>query len=481
MNKITSFKGVNTQTTYAPFSTSGATYAIYSPINDQQQQAVKKRRDRKVHAIGYSIGISTIVIGLGALVLAKGMPKGFYKKADEIIKSLEQKRKQLIASNKNLSMLQEFYLRGLNGLKSVGERAKAIFNFGPLKDVLLKHWAYKTPFTKVIFEKITLGFEWVAKKTSNNAYKSTDRKLDKMFKAFDDAHSNIPKEKLDEIIEIDGVRKTTRQWLQDLHSDIKTGYQNGFNESVRTQRTQKMEEVLEGVAKTVYERTFGHIHGFNMRKFLQDKTLREQLVADLKGLRDEKDLRQCFISERWAESARKVHTDKIEDIRKPIVSTIQDKLLPLYKKILPEAEYDKVETVAGKTVKSFNHAVKVETEKLFDKIRDLKIGCAPFDTLGVLATLGIIGVKLAKADNNDERKSIGLLYGIPALGTILTISCCTAALISGGQAVMFGLAAGILINKVGEIVDKMRKENNERKAQLAKLAEQEAIEVGMGK
>lgn len=458
MNKMMTFQGVNTNT-FAPFTTSGASYAIYSPINSEQQQSVKKRKDRRVHAVGYSIGVSTIVIGLGALFLAKGMPNGFYKKAEEIFKNLEQKRKQLIQSDKN-----GLYLRTLNWIKAAGERAKAVFNIGPLKDVGLKHLAYKNTFTKKIFNVITSGFEWVAKRRSHNAYRDTDKKLDKMFKIFSASHSSIPKEKLNEVVEINGEYKTVARWLKELHANINNEYNTGFSQTVRNQRTKQLEEVLEGVAKTVFERTFGQINGFNLKK-----------------LWEEKDLRQCFISEKWAAPARKVHTDSIEGIKKPIIETLQEKLLPLYKKVLPEAEYKKVEAATKAATKSFDHSVKIETEKIFDKLRDLKIGCAPMDTIGLVLILGDIIRKLAMADNNDERKSIGLLYGIPALGTIATISFCTAALISGGQAIMLGLIAGLLINKVGEAVDNERKKRHEIKLQQSQLQQQQAIEVGIGK
>lgn len=471
MNRIMSFKGVNTQTTFAPFQTNGANYAIYTPINDQQQQAVNKRKEKKVHTIGYSIGVSTLAIGGLVLLLAKGLPKGFYKKTEEFIRNLEQKRKVLIQNNKN-----GVYLKTVEWLKSAGERAKAIFNIGPLKDIFIKHWSYKTKFTKAIFDGITSGFERVAKRTSNNAYRKAEKRLDKMFKVLSEAHNHIPKEKMNEVIEIKGVRKTAAQWIKELHGSINKEYNSGFSKSVRDKRTEKLEEVLEGVAKTVYERTFGHVHGFNIKKMLQNKTLREQLKSDLKDIWDEKDLRQCFISEKWAGPARKTHTEAIEKIKKPIIEALEEKLLPLYKKVLPESEYTKVSKAINKTTKTFNDAVKVETEKLFDKIRDLKIGCAPLDTGLLLFALGMIGIKLAKADDNEERKSIGYLYGVPALGTITTISYCTAALISGGEAVLLGLIAGALIHKGGEVLNNRRIAKNENKAQLEKLQQQQAME-----
>lgn len=138
-------------------------------------------------------------------------------------------------------------------------------------------------------------------------------------------------------------------------------------------------------------------------------------------------------------------------------------ILTIYRGLLRDEpqKYKEVKKVADKATNALNNAISTETEKLFDKIRDLSIGCAPLDTLGLLAGLGTVGVGLGKADNNDERVSVGLKYGIPVLGTITTLLYLTAGLVSGGAAVAISLLTGVAINKVGVYLDNMRKQLKE--------------------
>lgn len=143
-------------------------------------------------------------------------------------------------------------------------------------------------------------------------------------------------------------------------------------------------------------------------------------------------------------------------------------ILTIYRALLRDdpQKYKGVKKVADKATGALNKAVETETDKLFDKIRDLAIGCAPLDTLGLLAGLGTVGVGLGKADNNDERVSVGLKYGVPVLGTITTLLYLTAGLVSGGAAIAISLLTGVAINKVGVYLDNMRKHVKENPLSL---------------
>ena len=132
-------------------------------------------------------------------------------------------------------------------------------------------------------------------------------------------------------------------------------------------------------------------------------------------------------------------------------------ILAEYKKHLPKEDYEKVKKIAYKATGSLNKSIDTEVDKLFDKVRDLLIGSAPVDVLGVLSSLGVIGLGLAKADNNDERVSASLKYGIPAVGGVVTTLICTLGLVSAGPSLIIGGLSGILINKLGIEVDNMRK------------------------
>lgn len=145
------------------------------------------------------------------------------------------------------------------------------------------------------------------------------------------------------------------------------------------------------------------------------------------------------------------------------------KILTIYRQVLPEKDYQKVKKVAYKAVKSLDKSIDLETDKLFEKLRDLKIGSAPTDVLGVLTSMGVIGWGLTKAENKDERISVGLKYGIPALGSIMTSLYCTVRLVSGGKSLVLGLISGALINKIGVAMDNSIKKYKENPVNLTTL------------
>ena len=124
---------------------------------------------------------------------------------------------------------------------------------------------------------------------------------------------------------------------------------------------------------------------------------------------------------------------------------------------MPRKEYLKLKSQVQKAVNSLDKSIETETIKYYDKARDLKLGAAPTDVLSILGTVGAVGWFLGKSKNKDERISASLQYGIPAVGAIATSLYCTARLISGGKALLFGLLSGWVINKAGVIVDNTRK------------------------
>ena len=87
----------------------------------------------------------------------------------------------------------------------------------------------------------------------------------------------------------------------------------------------------------------------------------------------------------------------------------------------------------------------------------MRLGSAPTDVLSILMTGGAVGYYLNKSDNKDEKCSVTIKYGIPAIGAIATSLYCTARLVSGGKAMFFGLISGWLMNKAGVLVDDARK------------------------
>ena len=132
-------------------------------------------------------------------------------------------------------------------------------------------------------------------------------------------------------------------------------------------------------------------------------------------------------------------------------------ILEIYETFLPEKEYSKMLASMLKAVKSLDKSIDTESVQYFDKVRDLVVGSAPTDVLSIIGTGGVIAAGLHKAKDNDERTTIALKYGIPAIGAIATSVYCTASLLSGSKSLIFGLLSGWAFNKVGVIVDDWRK------------------------
>lgn len=149
--------------------------------------------------------------------------------------------------------------------------------------------------------------------------------------------------------------------------------------------------------------------------------------------------------------------NKVENIISQSTKGELQEILTIYKSILPRNEYMKLKAQINAAVKSLDKSIDTEIVQYFDKSRDLKLGSAPTDVLSILGTVGAVGWFLGKADNKDERISASLKYGIPAVGAIATSLYCTARLISGGKSMAFGLISGLLMNKIGEVVDNTRK------------------------
>lgn len=128
---------------------------------------------------------------------------------------------------------------------------------------------------------------------------------------------------------------------------------------------------------------------------------------------------------------------------------------------LPPEDYRVLQKSVKKAMKKFNRAIDLESDKLFDKIRDLNLGSASHDVLAFGLSLAGIGWGISKVDNKDERISVTLKYGIPALFGVAMAIGCTVGLIASGPSLLIGLASTIPVNMIGKAIDNARKKKNE--------------------
>ena len=140
-------------------------------------------------------------------------------------------------------------------------------------------------------------------------------------------------------------------------------------------------------------------------------------------------------------------------------------MLDIYKKLLPEKEFQKLQKEVRESVKSLDTSIRIESVEYFDKLRDLTLGSAPTDILTFLVGFGSLGIGLASTDDRDTQASVALKYGIPAIGGMLTSMVVTSMLVSGLKSHFVGLISGLILNKAGTITDKYRKEYNARHQQ----------------
>ncbi len=193
-------------------------------------------------------------------------------------------------------------------------------------------------------------------------------------------------------------------------------------------------------------------------EILKREKLNLEIIEELQKLS------QCFNAKaskyNYNSQAAKAITDYVNSVENIISKSSKGELqeiLTAYKSLLPRKEYLKLKSKVQSAIKSLDKSIDIETNQYFDKARDLRLGSAPTDVLSILITGGAVGYYLNKAENKDEKYSVALKYGIPAIGAVATSLYCTARLVSGGKAMLVGLLSGWIMNKIGEAVDNTRK------------------------
>ena len=131
-------------------------------------------------------------------------------------------------------------------------------------------------------------------------------------------------------------------------------------------------------------------------------------------------------------------------------------MMALYYKIVP---YELTKSGAAdsvkRAVKSFDNSVNLETVDFFDRIRDLRLGCAPTDVLTILISFLTLLWGLGYAKDRQEKYSVMNRVGIPLLGAAATTMYTSARLVSGGKSLALGFLSGIVLNQLGKITDKI--------------------------
>ena len=411
---------------FAPLQSNDVRYAISKPFTEEQKGEIKNRKEKRFRDLGFRIVTGAVLTGLAAFVLLNGLPKGMQSKLNVFFSSIR---------NKTAKMKEMKYLTHLQKVQLfIFEKINFFSGAVSVKDVFLQKIWDKTSFTKKLSEDITNLFERVSLKKYEKAYSKSLVRFDKMHADY--AHLNGK-------LSPEDAKKANG-----LIEKLKTNYDDAFSANARRIRYAQTQEDLSGLHHEVWNSTAGNIKGY---------------VTDKKSY-------QVSIAEEKASPAKIKLSQKVADYRKGIVPNVEE-LLTIYKKHLSEKEYLHIEKSSEKLIKSLDVAIDTEADKLFDKIRDLKLGAAPADVASILTSiLYVIHDLSSNAENNDERASIALRSGIPILGGMLISLYCTIGLISAGPSLAVGIISGLAISKFGEILDKMRKDKNTSTLDIAKKA-----------
>lgn len=505
---------------FAPLQTNGTSYAIAKPFTDTQKTEHEKAKENKRHKFGLAIAGAGLVVGFSVLFAFKMLSKKSSLNITKIGKKIEEQTVKL-KENKGRDFIQNAFLQGLKFAKSVITHSKATFTFATLKDMLVRKTLTQVPVLKKFSDSVTNLFEKISVKTSTGAYSITEKRFEKMYANFAEINNKLPQNQADKIAaKVKHIRENYyeafseearvkrfaqakddmgdilgRTWgasygnilafvknpetyskflAEEQAAPAKIKLNNVINSlkdqiSISTHNKYKAtKDLLNNIdlfidptdkeSRALMKNLKAHLTEYN-KALLEGKNNNNfpnsELAKDLETLNsyiskskvyDEKTVPQ--ISEAIKNLTRILSENKTGEIQE---------VMGIYKQCLSAEDYAKLEKTVNKALKSLDHSVDLEGDKLFDKVRDLKLGSAIHDTLAFFGS--IIGVSwyLGKADDKDERISAALKYGIPAIVGVLTAILCTVGLIASGPSFIIGGISGLAINKIGETIDNARK------------------------
>lgn len=510
---------------FAPLQDSGVTYAIVKPFTIPKKIELKKEEEKKHNKLGYNIAAVALIAGLGVFALTQLFSKRSHVRFSKYTSKLDFKTDKLSEKN-NLTNLQNFYLTTLKSTKALLKKSKAIFTFATLKDMLFWKAFNLHPSLTKLNKHLTNWFERVSINTSKKSYSKTLVRFDSMFADFAKANNTIPDAKskiIEQKIKnvranyIEGFSEAARnkrfaavkEGLKDLdirvwkqtYKDMKGLYKVSkegkfLAEELAAHTKIKLNTTVNAFKNKI---SISPIDNYRITKRILNnidlfikpadkesrdlmKTLKTHLynykVALEKGAGNKAIFPKSDVAKDLTKLNNYISASDIynKDTTKNISIAVKDlthilnenkmgeiqEIMEIYKDCLSNEDYAKLTKSVNKALNSLDKSVDLEADKLFDKVRDLQLGSAPHDVLAILSSFGLIAWGVSKADTDDEKISVTLKFGIPALAGVLTAVWCAMGLIASGPSLLIGLISTIPVNKLGEFIDNMRKKYKEK-------------------
>lgn len=494
---------------FAPLLSNDAGYAIVTPYTEKQKREFEQEKDKKISKLGKRIAVIAGGLGFGLILLSQL----FSRKSSINIEKLLAK----LSQNKQLNTAQNGYSKVLKGAKYLLKNSQGIFTFANLKDIGVWKGLSLTSPTKKFSEFTTRMFKKVSMATSKSSYKKTSLKFMNMFGEFENINSKIKSpEKLGEIPDLisqlkanydkgfgvetrlrrleqieDAMRGFAEKFWSSTWGDWrnffrrKDSYTKFFTEELVAAPKAKINDEVEVYRRTITKNSKDNV--IALKKVLNEINSHLNTTTESRTLFSETHHILEKYGKTGSKASKRILLEKINQLSKYVhnpekhgqeVSDLISKgvnilaneqkgniqeILKSYKEladknVISPEDYAKIEKTVNKTMKSLDKSIDLEANQLFDKMRDLTLGSAPHDTLAFLSSLGVMGWGVSKADNNDERISVALKYGIPAIGAVAITIMCTVGLIASGPSLLIGFVSGLAINQLGELVDKVRKQ-----------------------
>ena len=534
---------INAKNPFAEFGSKPNGYYFVTPQNQPDTFTPKTQKEKKKMSFGAKIALSALSAGATVLLLMKGLPKGAYKKLDQLSEKLQTKFLNEKAKG-NLNKLSEFYSFSLNKLSSFLGKSKAINNFVSIKDITFEKIMSKNKYTQKIHRKITEVYESIGRRTVNKTFDKTKTNIFALFQKFEDADDILLSKRANEVLEINGVKKTVQEWIDEdielLKKSISRTWNTNFGKSRREARFKQIQSAVKNLSDEVWEETGGHWRNTTKRElyetFIAEEKLADKKTALIKAAKQARSQITRDVNDNYKDvtnildnittsinlkdaksraiiqEIRNILSDykklsgiseieqrpiinqkiiqKVNDLLEQVNSTKatfkynskvlnrinsntkditqivnsdkkgdMQEILTIYKDIFGKdsQEYLQLKSAVRATSDKIDSAILMETDQFFDMMRDLKLGSAPTDILTILAAIGGIGIGLSKSENKDEKYSVLLQAGIPAIGAIATSLYFSASLVSGGKSMLYGALSGLLISKAGQKLDESRK------------------------
>lgn len=137
-------------------------------------------------------------------------------------------------------------------------------------------------------------------------------------------------------------------------------------------------------------------------------------------------------------------------------------LINQIKEILPEKSKEHAEAIA-KALRDIDEIQSKGIKENMEKIRDLHLGNASVDILGMLSSLGLLSGAVILSDNKEERKSTVLNLGIPLLSALGCSFIGSLKNISGIKSALFGLGVGQLASISTKSIDNIINKSKNKK------------------